>query len=109
MPESAPPSYEGNKAGMFALLFPLVGSGLLVWAVRSTIRFQKYGSSRFELATLPGVIGHTISGSVRIPTLLEPGDGILRHPDLCAKGDYPGEERLDHRDHSLGGRPGDPG
>ncbi len=68
--------YEGNKAGMIALLFPLVGSGLLVWAVRSTIRFQKYGSSRFELATLPGVVGHTISGSVRIPTLLEPGDGF---------------------------------
>jgi hypothetical protein len=68
--------YEGNKAGMIALLFPLVGSGLLVWAIRSTLRFKKYGASRFELATLPGVIGHTISGSVRIPTLLEPGDGF---------------------------------
>jgi hypothetical protein len=68
--------YEGNKAGLVALLFPLVGTGLLVWAVRTTIRFNKYGASRFELSTLPGVIGHTISGSVRVPTLLEPAGGF---------------------------------
>ncbi len=68
--------YEGNKAGMIALLFPLVGIGLLVWAIRTTIRFKDYGTSRFELSTLPGVIGHTISGSVRVPTPLEPTEGF---------------------------------
>jgi hypothetical protein len=69
--------YEGNKAGMVALLFPLVGVGLVVWAVRTTVRFKKYGTSRLELSTLPGVIGHTIAGAVRIPSLLEPGEGFF--------------------------------
>lgn len=68
--------YEGNKAGMFALLFPLVGLGLLVWAIRATLRFKDYGTSRFELSTLPGVVGHTIAGSVRIPSLVEPAEGF---------------------------------
>jgi hypothetical protein len=68
--------YEGNKVGMIALLFPLAGTGLLVWAIRTTIRFKNYGTSRFELSTRPGVIGHTISGSVRVPTLLEPTGGF---------------------------------
>lgn len=68
--------YEGNKAGMIALLFPLAGTGLLVWALRTTVRVKKYGTSRFELSTIPGVIGHTIAGAVRIPSLLEPAEGF---------------------------------
>ena len=68
--------YEGNKAGMVALLFPLVGVGILVWAVRTTFRFKKYGSSRFELSTLPGVIAHTIAGTVRVAAVLEPPEGF---------------------------------
>jgi hypothetical protein len=68
--------YEGNKAGMIALLFPLAGTGLLVWALRTTARLKKYGTARFELSTLPGVIGHTIAGAVRIPSLLEPSEGF---------------------------------
>jgi hypothetical protein len=68
--------YENNKAGMIALLFPLVGLGLAVWAVRATVRLKKYGSSRFELSTLPGVIGHTIAGTVRVPSQLNPAEGF---------------------------------
>jgi hypothetical protein len=68
--------YEGNKAGMIALLFPLVGAGLLVWAVRTTLRFKKYGTSRFELSTIPGVIGHTIAGAIRVATVLQPAEGF---------------------------------
>jgi hypothetical protein len=68
--------YENNKAGMIALLFPLAGMGLLMWAVRTTVRLKKYGTARFELSTLPGVIGHTIAGTVRVPSLLEPVEGF---------------------------------
>jgi hypothetical protein len=68
--------YENNKAGIIALLFPLVGTGLMVWAVRATVRFKKYGSSRFELSNLPGVIGHTIAGTVRVPSQLDPAEGF---------------------------------
>jgi hypothetical protein len=68
---------KGNHAALIALLFPLIGSGLLVWAVRSVLRLRRYGVSRFELSTLPGVIGHTLSGTVRISEVLRPEGGFL--------------------------------
>ncbi len=48
---------RGNHAAWIALVFPLVGLGLGVWAVRETIRRRKFGRSALELKTLPGVIG----------------------------------------------------
>lgn len=68
--------HEGNPAGLIALLFPLAGVGILVWAIRCAIRYRKYGSSVFELSTLPGVIGHTLAGNVRISTVLRPEEGF---------------------------------
>jgi hypothetical protein len=68
---------EGNKAGLIALLFPLVGIGILVWAVRATLRYGKYGISRLELSTVPGVIGRTLAGTIRVTSVLQPADGFL--------------------------------
>jgi hypothetical protein len=67
---------KGNHAALVALLFPLIGSGLLVWAVRSVLRLRRYGVSRFELSTLPGVIGHSLAGTVRISEALRPDGGF---------------------------------
>ena len=67
---------EGKPAALLALLFPLVGSGLLIWAVRLTLRYRKYGVSRLELATTPGVIGRTLTGMVRAPARMQPADGF---------------------------------
>jgi hypothetical protein len=67
---------EGNHAALLALLFPLVGIGLLVWAVRSTLRHRKYGVSRLELSTIPGVVGRTLTGMVRAPARMQPDDGF---------------------------------
>jgi hypothetical protein len=58
------------------LLFPLVGVGLSAWAIRTTLRFKKYGISRLELSTIPGVIGHTIAGTARVSGVLLPPDGF---------------------------------
>jgi hypothetical protein len=68
--------HEGNYAGLIALLFPLVGLGLLVWAIRATIRYRKYGTSRLQLSTVPGVVGRTLAGSVSVPNGLEPAEGF---------------------------------
>jgi hypothetical protein len=70
---SLPSAYLGvqaalaqNKPAIFVvLLFPLVGAWLLARAIRITLRERKYGVSRLELSTLPGVIGHTLAGTVR--------------------------------------------
>jgi hypothetical protein len=68
--------HEGKPAALLALLFPLVGIGLLIWAVRLTLRYRKYGVSRLELSTIPGVIGRTLIGMVRAPAGMQPEDGF---------------------------------
>jgi hypothetical protein len=68
--------HQGNKAGIIALLFPLVGVGLLIWAIRTSLRLGKYGVSRLNLSTIPGVIGHTIAGTVRLTGILQPPEGF---------------------------------
>jgi hypothetical protein len=58
--------YEGKPGAYVVLLFPLIGIWLLARAVRITIRTKKYGISRFELSTLPGVVGRNIAGTIRM-------------------------------------------
>ena len=67
---------EGNRLAFLALLFPAIGLGLLVWAMRATLRYRRYGVSRFELAGNPGVVGHTLAGTVRTPSDLRPPEGF---------------------------------
>ncbi|MBA3343982.1 MAG: hypothetical protein H0T44_01570 [Gemmatimonadales bacterium] len=67
---------EGNLAALFVLVFPAVGAGLLVWAVRSTLRFRKYGISRLDLTTRPGVVGRSLTGTVQTTVPLVPPDGF---------------------------------
>ncbi|MGH7526653.1 MAG: hypothetical protein ACREMX_08100 [Gemmatimonadales bacterium] len=67
---------EGNKAALIALVFPLVGIGLLVWAVKATLRYHRYAVSRFELTTRPGVVGRAITGAEHTTTALHPPEGF---------------------------------
>jgi hypothetical protein len=66
----------GKPAALVALLFPLVGIGLLVWAVRATLRYRRYGVSVLELSQVPGVVGRAISGAVRTTSPVHPPDGF---------------------------------
>jgi hypothetical protein len=66
---------KGEHAALLGLLFPIVGAGLLVWAIRASIRFKKYGSSHLQLSTIPGVVGRTLAGTVSVPgALVAAGD-----------------------------------
>jgi hypothetical protein len=67
---------EGNYVILFALLFPVIGAGLLVWAVRATTRYLKFGASELELTTRPGVVSGKLAGVVRIPGDLLPPEGF---------------------------------
>ena len=40
------------------------------------LRYRKYGVSRFELSTIPGVIGHRLAGRVRATLDLQPAEGF---------------------------------
>jgi hypothetical protein len=67
---------KGNYLALVALLFPAVGLGLLVWALRATARYRRYGVSTLELTTLPAPVGHALEGLVRTPPGLRPPDGF---------------------------------
>ncbi len=66
----------GNTAALLGLLFPLIGIGLLIWAVRETIRYRKFGRSSLDLITRPGVVGGGIRAHLKTSTVIVPEDGL---------------------------------
>lgn len=68
--------HEGERAALLALLFPLVGVGLLVWAARATLRYRRYGVSVLELRSVPAPVGRSIAGVVRTTSAIRPPDGF---------------------------------
>jgi len=65
-----------NYLALIGLLFPLVGIGLLVWAIRETIEWKKFGQSIFRMNSVPGVIGGTLEGIIDVPSSFAPGQGF---------------------------------
>jgi hypothetical protein len=67
---------RGNRAAAIGLLFPAVGLGLLVWAVRATWRWRRFGESHFVPSTRPGVVGGRLAGQVELSRRLQPQRGF---------------------------------
>lgn len=67
---------KGNRAALLGLLFPLVGLGLLIWAVRAFVRWRKYGDSVFEMARVPGLIGGKLEGRIVTSVNIEAVSGF---------------------------------
>ncbi len=57
---------QRSYGSLWLLVFPLAGICLLVWAARRTIRWRRYGESRFNLASVPGQVGGTLEGTLHI-------------------------------------------
>lgn len=55
---------EGDPAVLIALLFPLVGIGLVVSAVRKTLRWRRFGVSTFRMKETPAAIGGQLRGLI---------------------------------------------
>jgi hypothetical protein len=53
-----------NYPALLALVFPLVGLGLLAWAVRRTLEWRRFGAAPVVLDPFPGSIGGHVGGTI---------------------------------------------
>lgn len=62
-----PEELERNRLAAIGYLFPIIGVGLLTWAVITTMRWRRFGASQLE--TSPAMIGGQLSGTIhtRLP------------------------------------------
>lgn len=71
-----PAEIPENPAAAVALLFPVVGVGMLVWATRASLRARRFGATSLELAVLPVVPGGRLSGTIRARFPVAPAQGV---------------------------------
>jgi hypothetical protein len=63
---------KNNNAILLALLFPAAGLVLLRQAVRAAVRWRVVRGSAFEMDSVPGRIGGTLTGKITLPAELRP-------------------------------------
>jgi len=63
---------KGNQLALIALVFPVVGLGLLVWAVRQTLNWRRFGTTLLEMDPFPGAIGGDLGGAVELRLAYNP-------------------------------------
>ncbi|MGE9294069.1 MAG: hypothetical protein ACQKBW_10690 [Puniceicoccales bacterium] len=88
-----------EPATYFVLLFPLIGIGLAGATVYQLLRWRKYGTSVFELAEIPGVIGGNLGGVILTKAKVHPEEGFklkLRNVHEWTSGS--GKNRSTHRE-----------
>jgi hypothetical protein len=55
-----------NYVAIIAALFPLIGVGLIVWAIRRTLEWKRFGAAPVTLDPFPGGIGGNVGGAIDI-------------------------------------------
>jgi hypothetical protein len=58
---------NGNYPALLGFLFPIVGVGLVIAAIRKTMQRVKFGESEFLLDRNPGVLGGDVAGMLLLP------------------------------------------
>ena len=93
-----------NYLGLIGLLFPVVGVGLLYWAARATARWKKFGSSVFEMAAVPGLVGGRLGGTIQTNFVGGAPRGIQPQADLAPPAARTGQKQFHDREDSLARR-----
>ncbi len=57
---------KNNLPALLGLLFPLVGVGLVIWAVRRTLEWNRFGPAPVTLDPFPGSIGAHVGGTIDV-------------------------------------------
>ena len=66
----------GNRAALIALVFPVIGLGMIVFAFNTTRAWRKFGRSVFEMAAVPAASGGALQGRIQVKTRLQPEHGL---------------------------------
>jgi len=67
---------EKVATACFLLIFPAAGIVLLIYAIRKTIAFAEFGKTCFEMASVPGVVGRDLKGSIQARFPHSPDRGV---------------------------------
>jgi hypothetical protein len=68
--------HKGNYAILIALLFPVVGVAMIIFAARTTLAWKRFGQTIFEMAAVPAALGGTLEGEISVKTKLQPQHGL---------------------------------
>jgi hypothetical protein len=63
---------KGNQLAWVGLLFPAVGLGLLIWAIRQTLNWRRFGTTVLQMDPFPGAIGGDVGGAVELRLAYNP-------------------------------------
>jgi len=67
---------SGNRLLLIGFILPAVGIALIIWAIYMTARWRKFGESIFEMASVPGLVGGALQGTIRLSRIVRPSDGF---------------------------------
>jgi len=57
---------KNNLPALIGLLFPVIGLGLIGWAVRQTMEWRRFGKAPLKLDPFPGSIGGHVGGTIEV-------------------------------------------
>jgi hypothetical protein len=57
---------KGNTAAAAALLFPSIGVGLAVWAIRAWLQLKRFKAATLTLQRMPVALGGRLKGTIRV-------------------------------------------
>ena len=58
--------HKDNTAALAGLLFPLVGAGLLAWAIKELRAYRRFGPAPLRMDPYPGGIGGQVGGVIEV-------------------------------------------
>jgi hypothetical protein len=67
---------QGNYVALFALIFPVIGVAMLIFAMRTTLAWRRYSQSVFEPTAVPGALGGALAGRIQVNAKLRPEHGL---------------------------------
>lgn len=67
--------HQGNHLALVALVFPIIGLGLFVFAWRTTSAWRRFSKSVFETTAIPAPAGGVLQGKIQVRGNLRPAHG----------------------------------